>query len=116
MMRVFYGMGKAHAHRYQCRGDDGHVGAGLCIGIGGVRIDREVAMQILEAVSNHAVDVAILACEQVEQSQQEVAGAVEREIEAARYEASLAERRYQLKPRRRSMSSRAAGRGRAPWR
>jgi hypothetical protein len=40
MMRVFYGMGKGNAHRYQCRGDDAHVGAGLCIGIGGVRIDR----------------------------------------------------------------------------
>ena len=37
MMRVFYGMGKGNAHRYQCRGDDAHVGAGLCIGIGGVR-------------------------------------------------------------------------------
>src|SRR5580704_19688599 len=36
MMRVFYGMGKGNAHRYQCRGDDGHVGAGLCVGIGGV--------------------------------------------------------------------------------
>jgi hypothetical protein len=33
MMRVFYGMGKGHAHRYQCRGDDGRVGAGLCIGV-----------------------------------------------------------------------------------
>lgn len=35
MMRVLYGMRSGHAHRYQCRGDDGHVGAGLCIGIGG---------------------------------------------------------------------------------
>jgi DNA invertase Pin-like site-specific DNA recombinase len=96
MMRVFYGMGKGNAHRYQCRGDDGHVGAGLCIGIGGVRVDRAVALQVLEAVSNHAVAAAILACEQVEQSQHEVASAVERELEAARYEASLAERRYQL--------------------
>jgi Recombinase/Recombinase zinc beta ribbon domain len=34
MMRVFYGMAKGNAHRYQCRGDDAHVGAGLCIGIG----------------------------------------------------------------------------------
>lgn len=51
MMRVFYGMSKGNAHRYQCRGDDAHVGAGLCIGIGGVRIDRAVALQILEAVS-----------------------------------------------------------------
>ncbi|WP_457662442.1 recombinase family protein [Sinorhizobium medicae] len=50
MMRVFYGSAKGNAHRYQCRGDDAHVGVGLCIGIGGVRVDRAVAMQILEAV------------------------------------------------------------------
>lgn len=51
LMRVFYGMQKGNAHRYQCRGDDAHVGAGLCIGIGGLRIDRAVALQILRAVS-----------------------------------------------------------------
>ena len=96
MMRVFYGMGKGNAHRYQCRGDDAHVGAGLCIGIGGVRIDRAVALQILEAVSDRAVEAAILASEQVERSQKEVIAAVERELEAARYEASLAARRYEL--------------------
>jgi hypothetical protein len=49
MMRVFYGMGKGNARRYQCRGDDAHVGAGLCIGIGGVRVDRTVALQNLDA-------------------------------------------------------------------
>ena len=48
MMRIFYGMGKSNAHRYQCRGDDAHVGSGLCIGIGGVRIDRAVAHEILD--------------------------------------------------------------------
>jgi hypothetical protein len=51
-------MAKGNAHRYQCRGDDAHVGAGLCIGIGGVRIDRAVALQILEAVSDRAVEAA----------------------------------------------------------
>ena len=96
MMRVFYGMGKGNAHRYQCRGDDAHVGAGLCIGIGGVRIDRAVALQILEAVSDRAVEAAILASDQVERSQKEIIAAVERELEAARYEASLAARRYEL--------------------
>ena len=70
MMRVFYGMGKGNAHRYQCRGDDAHVGAGLCIGIGGVRIDRAVALQILEAVSDRAVEAAIFASDQVERSQE----------------------------------------------
>jgi len=34
IMHVFYGMASGHAHRYQCRGDDAHVGAGQCIGIG----------------------------------------------------------------------------------
>ena len=86
MMRVFYGMGKGNAHRYQCRGDDGHVGSGLCIGIGGVRIDRAVALQILDAVSDRAVDAATLASDQVERSQQDVIAAVERDLEAARYE------------------------------
>jgi DNA invertase Pin-like site-specific DNA recombinase len=61
MMRVFYGMGKGHAHRYQCRGDDGHVGAGLCIGAGGVRVDRAIALQLLEAVSDRAIEAAIFA-------------------------------------------------------
>lgn len=96
MMRVFYGMGKGNAHRYQCRGDDAHVGAGLCIGIGGVRVDRAVALQILEAVSDRAVEAAIFASDQAERSRKDVIAAVERELEAARYEASLAARRYEL--------------------
>ena len=96
MMRVFYGMGKGNAHRYQCRGDDAHVGAGLCIGIGGVRVDRAVALQILEAVSDRAVEAAIFASEQVERSNRDVIAAVERDLEGAQYEASLAARRYEL--------------------
>ncbi|WP_225122759.1 zinc ribbon domain-containing protein [Bradyrhizobium sp. BRP22] len=52
MMRVVYGEANGNTYRYQCRGDDAHVGAGLCIGIGGVRVDRALALQILEAVSD----------------------------------------------------------------
>lgn len=96
MMRVFYSMGKGNAHRYQCRGDDAHVGAGLCIGIGGVRVDRAVAMQVLEAVSDRAVEAAIFASDQVERSRKGVVAAVERELEEARYDVSLASRRYEL--------------------
>src|ERR1700756_3282960 len=71
-------------------------GAGLCIGICGLRIDRAVALQILEAVSDRAVEAAILASEQVERSRKDIIAAVARELESARYEASLAGRRYEL--------------------
>ena len=63
-------------------------------GIGGVRIDRAVALEILEAVSDRVVEAAIFASDQVERSRTEVDAAVERELEAARYDASLASRRY----------------------
>jgi DNA-binding response OmpR family regulator len=95
MMWVFYGMRSGHAHRYQCRGDDAHVGSGLCIGIGGVRVDRAVAGQILEAVSEPAVEAALLAAEQTEKAADDIRRAIERELEEARYQASLAERRYE---------------------
>ncbi|WP_028004726.1 recombinase family protein [Sinorhizobium meliloti] len=96
MMRVFYGSAKGNAHGYQCRGDDAHVGVGLCIGIGGVRVDRAVAMQILEAVSDRAVEAAIFASDQVERSRRDILAAIERDLEGARYEALLASRRYEL--------------------
>ena len=95
-MRVFYGTSSGHAHRYHCRGDDSHVGGWLCIGIGGVRIDRAVAAQILEAVSEHAVEAAIRAAEQSARADDDVRQALCRELEEARYEASLAARRYEV--------------------
>ena len=43
MLRVFYGMRSGHAHRYQCRGDVQTEYTGMCLGVGGVRVDRPVA-------------------------------------------------------------------------
>lgn len=95
MMRVFYGSGPSHAHRYQCRGDDARVGAGLCTGIGGMAVDKTVSAQVLEAVSGHAVEAAILAAEQEIKATAEVRRAIEKELDEARYGATLAERRYE---------------------
>ena len=95
MMRVFYGMRSGHAHRYQCRGDDAHVGSGLCVGIGGVRVDRAIVGRVLEAVAEPAVDAALLAADQAVRAADDVRRAVGRELEEARYEAALAERRYE---------------------
>lgn len=96
MMRVFYGTQSSHAHRYQCRGDDAHVGSGLCIGIGGGRVDRAVAAAILDAVSDRAIEAAVLAADQADRAIDEVRQGLSRELEAARYEAGLAARRYEL--------------------
>lgn len=60
-----------------------------------MRVDRAVAARILEAVSEQAVDAALLAAEQSVKAANEVRRAVTRELEEARYEASLAERRYE---------------------
>src|SRR5439155_4535735 len=95
MMRVFYGMRSGHAHRYQCRGDAGREHKGLCLGIGGIRVDRAVAAQIIEAVAGHAVEAALRALQQAAQADTDVRQSMERELEQARYEASLAARRYE---------------------
>jgi DNA invertase Pin-like site-specific DNA recombinase len=96
MMRVFYGMMSGHAHRYQCRGDDSHVGVGLCIGIGGIRVDRAVAAAILDAVSDRGVEAAIRAADHAARAANDVRQAMCRALEDARYEVSLAARRYDL--------------------
>ncbi len=95
MMRVFYGMRSGHAHRYQCPGDSALAGTAFCIGIGGVRVDRAVAAAMMEAVSGHAVEAAIRAAEQAARADEDLRQAVTRELEQARYEASLAARRYE---------------------
>lgn len=95
MMRVFYGMRSGHAHRYQCRGDDARVGAGLCIGIGGVRVDRALAVGLLEAVSGLAVQAALLAVETAQRGDADTCQALRHELEEARYAAALAGRRHE---------------------
>jgi len=96
MMRVFYGSRAGHAHRYQCRGDNDTAGGKICIGAGGIRVDRTVAGQILEALSAHAIEAAMVAAERCKNVDEDVRLALVKEWEAARYEASLAARRYEL--------------------
>jgi hypothetical protein len=95
VMRVFYGTSLARPYRYHCRGDDNHIGRWLCIGIGGLRVDKAVAAQIVEAVSGHAVEAAIKAAEQAAKADDGVRQALCHELEEARYEATLAARRYE---------------------
>lgn len=94
MMRVFYSTRAGTAHRYACRGSTDQTGGKQCIGIGGVRVDRAVARQLLEAVSPHALMAAQLAVDHTVQADDAVRAAIAREHEEARYEAALAARRH----------------------
>lgn len=96
MMRVFYGSRSGHAHRYLCRGNSDSGGGKSCLGAGGVRLDRAVASQLTEAVSKHAIEAAIQAEEQMHGGDDDVRAAVEKELESARYDATLAARRYEM--------------------
>jgi len=81
-------------HRYTCRGDSDEVGGG-CFSVAGARIDEAVRRQLLLALAPHAIDAASQAANDAEQAGAEIRAAVRRDLEHARYEARLAERRYE---------------------
>ena len=95
MMRVSYGIRSSSPHRYSCRNGKDQNGGKLCIGIGGVRVDRAVAAQIIESVSPHAINAALVAANRVNMVDDEIRQTLKRECEEAGYEASLAARRHE---------------------
>lgn len=95
MMRVFYGSHSSTAYRYICRSQDLSEPNGTCIGVGGVRVDRAVANQLLEALRPKAIEAATQAALKRAKKSQDARCAIERELEEARYEARLAARRYE---------------------
>jgi hypothetical protein len=60
-----------------------------------MRVDRAVATAIVEAVSSHAIEAAIHAAERLALRDADLKVAATRELEEARYEATLAARRYE---------------------
>jgi len=95
MMHVAYGRMAGHAHRYQCRGDHAAANVPLCLGVGGVRVDRAVVASLLEVVAPHAIDAAIEAAARAVRADDDVRHALRRQLEEATYEASLAARRHE---------------------
>lgn len=83
MMRVFYGMAKGNAHRYQCAAMMLMSTRDSASALAACGFDRAVALQILEAVSDRAVEAAIFTSDQAERSRKDIVAAVERELEAA---------------------------------
>jgi DNA invertase Pin-like site-specific DNA recombinase len=87
--------GGAVLPRYECTDHHRYYGEARCITFGGLWIDEAVAKEVLRAIGGNAVEAALEAAEQMRQQRQDLRKAIELEVEQVRYEARLAERRYE---------------------
>jgi hypothetical protein len=65
-----------------------------CVTFGGLRVDAAVARELLHSVGPMAIEAAVEAEPRYMEARDEQQRIVELELQQARYEASLAERRY----------------------
>jgi excisionase family DNA binding protein len=79
---------------YRCDRPNLMLGQPRCLTFGGSRVEAALAPELLRAVEPMAIEAALEAERMRMESQDERRRAVELELQQARYEASLAERRY----------------------
>ena len=94
MLYVSYSGPRATVIRYECRGELNDCGQGRCVSFGGLRVDADVAREVLQAIKGNAIEAALEAAEQMHRQRQDLRKCIELELEQARYEARLAARRY----------------------
>jgi DNA invertase Pin-like site-specific DNA recombinase len=79
---------------YRCERPNQMLGLPRCFTFGGLRVDAAVAGELLQAVSPMAIEAAAEAERRYMETRGEQQRVVELELQQARYEAELAERRY----------------------
>jgi Recombinase/Recombinase zinc beta ribbon domain len=94
MLYVQYA-GRSAVVRYMCRGGHNDRGENWCVGFGGLRVDAEVANEVLRAIEGNAIEAACEAAEQMRGQRKELRKSIELELVQARYEADLAARRHE---------------------
>jgi len=80
---------------YRCIGDSRTTGGPSCIAFSGVNADPVIAAELLAVVQQPALEAALAATDEFERRRRDAIRAVEVELEQARYQARLAERRYE---------------------
>src|SRR5262245_4931279 len=95
MLHVVYVGNKGNVVRYFCRGAHINHGTDRCISFGGLKADRSVAAEVLQAISSSAIESAIKAAESRSHQTLQRQQSLELELEQARYEARLSTRRYE---------------------
>jgi len=79
---------------YRCDKPNLMMGLPRCMTFGGLRVDTAVARELLQAVEPMAIDAAFEAERMHREQQEDQRRILDMETQQARYEASLAERRY----------------------
>ena len=93
-LTVHYTGSRHDVARYACHRAWLDKGQPRCISFGGTRVDEAIAAEVLRVVQPAAIEAAILAHRDEAKKQDEVRAALERDLEAARYAASRAQRQY----------------------
>jgi DNA invertase Pin-like site-specific DNA recombinase len=93
-LTVHYTGSRHDVARYACHRAWLDKGEPRCISFGGTRVDAALAAEVLRVVQPAGIEAAILAYREDAQKQDEVRSALERDLEAARYVASRAQRQY----------------------
>ena len=95
MLYTYYS-GRGDLVRYACRGVNIVHGGQKCISFAGARPEQRIAAEILRAVEGSAIEAALQAAERAAGQKQAQMQALSLELEQARYQARLAERRYEV--------------------
>jgi DNA invertase Pin-like site-specific DNA recombinase len=86
--------GRSSQPVYRCDRGNTAIGARRCMMFGGLRVDAALAREFIRAVEPMAIAAALSAERRTMERQAEHRRLLELELQQARYEASLAERRY----------------------
>jgi DNA invertase Pin-like site-specific DNA recombinase len=92
-LNVIY-TGRSNQPVYRCDRANTMLGLPRCFSFGGLRVDAAVARELIQAIEPMAIEAAMAAERMHMESQGEHYRILELELQQARYEASLAERRY----------------------
>lgn len=94
MLYTYY-TGRGDLVRYLCRGAKITQGAERCISFAGLKPEQQVADEVLRAVQGPAIQAALQAAERAAEQKTARLQALRLELEQARYQAGLAEKRYE---------------------
>ena len=86
--------GRSNQPVYRCDRGNTALGSPRCMMFGGLRVDAAFARELIRAVEPMAIEAAQLAEQRKMERQAEHRRILDLELQQARYDASLAERRY----------------------